>query len=169
MTCEDEPAVPGFFEHGSSADDSDPSLPERILKLSQEQPFAVLCTQGQGQPYGSLVCYALDGNLQTAVFATSSATRKARMLAKCDQIAMLIDNRPMCPDDFMKVQAVTLTGRARKLDPSDEYDSLASMLTERHPYLKSFVAASSCVLFRVEVLRYLHVCRFQEVQQWVPG
>jgi hypothetical protein len=31
------------------------------------------------------------------------------------------------------------------------------------------VRAESSALFRIEVGCYFHVCRFQEVQQWIPG
>jgi len=47
--------------------------------------------------------------------------------------------------------------------------AFAERLVERHPQLRSFVAAESCALFRIEVTRFLHVGRFQEVTQWVPG
>jgi hypothetical protein len=43
------------------------------------------------------------------------------------------------------------------------------LLIARHPYLKSFVNAASCALFRVDAVRFLHVARFQEVSQWLPG
>ena len=39
----------------------------------------------------------------------------------------------------------------------------------RHPYLQSFVKAATCALFRIDVVRFLHVSRFQEVRQWVPN
>jgi hypothetical protein len=41
-------------------------------------------------------------------------------------------------------------------------------LTQRHPQLRSFVRAPSSALFRIDVVRYLHVSRFQEVHQWIP-
>jgi hypothetical protein len=30
------------------------------------------------------------------------------------------------------------------------------------------VKADTCALFRVDIVRFLHVVRFQEVSQWVP-
>jgi len=31
------------------------------------------------------------------------------------------------------------------------------------------VKAATCALFRVDVVRFLHVARFQEVNQWIPS
>jgi hypothetical protein len=67
------------------------------------------------------------------------------------------------------VGAVTVTGRAQQLEPGPGYARWSGLLTERHPYLKKFVDAPSTALFRVEVVRFLHVTRFQEVRQWVPA
>ena len=153
-------AVATTREHGDRS--------ARIKRLIHSQSFAVLCTQGEGQPYGSLVAYTTDEQLRCLAFATSRATRKFRLLSQCDHVALLIDNRPQFPDELMKVEAVTATGRASLLEPGEERDRWTQRLTERHPYLSHFVRSSSCGLFRVEILRYLHVCRFQEVSQWIP-
>jgi len=146
----------------------DPTVRERISRLLNEQPFAVLCTQGGGQPYGSLVAYAVSQDLKAATFATPVATRKFRLLSECDHVALVVDSRAKFPDDMMKVEAVTATGRAVQLDPGPEFDRWADLLTTRHRPLKSFVAAPSSALFRIDITRYLYVTRFQEVHQWVP-
>jgi hypothetical protein len=134
-----------------------------------EEPFAVLCTQGEGQPYGSVVAFAFDQDLQTFVFATPMATRKYRLLSECDRVALVVDNRDKFPDDLMRVGAVTVTGRAQRLEPGPGYLRWSGMLMERHPYMRTFVESPSTALFRVDVVRFLHVTRFQEVRQWVPA
>ena len=141
----------------------------KIKRLVLGRRFAVLCTQGERQPYGSLIAYAMEEDLRLAAFATPRATRKFRLLSECEHVALLIDNRPEFPDELMKVEAVTATGRAALIDPGPEFERFAALLIERHPYLSRFVRSSSCGLFRVEIVRYLHVCRFQEVRQWLPG
>ena len=70
---------------------------------------------------------------------------------------------------MMRIEAVTATGRARVVAAGTEFDRWAGLLTARHPHLAAFVRAQSSALVCVEVVRYLHVCRFQEVRQWVPG
>jgi hypothetical protein len=144
------------------------ALDERIRRLVHGQPFAVLCTQGQGQPYGSLVAYQVTPDLAHAVFATPRATRKFRLLSECDHVALVIDNRPEFPDQLMEIEAITATGRATLVEPGEDFECWAQLLTERHAYLENFVRSASCGLFRIRILRYFHVSRFQEVRQWVP-
>ncbi|MFC1601323.1 pyridoxamine 5'-phosphate oxidase family protein [Candidatus Sumerlaeota bacterium] len=144
-------------------------LPERIGRLVRERPYGVLCTQSQSQPYGSLVALAATDDLTTFVFSTPIATRKYRSLSECDHVALVIDSRSGAPAELMNVEAVTVTGRASVVALGPDFERWASLLIARHPHLAAFVRAESSALIRVEVVRYFHVCRFQEVHQWVPS
>jgi nitroimidazol reductase NimA-like FMN-containing flavoprotein (pyridoxamine 5'-phosphate oxidase superfamily) len=165
----EEPILGLEFDARLGEEMSDPTVVESIHRLVEGEPFAVLCTQGGGQPYGSVVAFAFSPDLQSFVFATPMATRKYRLLSECDRVALVVDNRGKFPDDFMKVRAITVTGRAQQLEPGPDCARWSDLLTERHPYLKSFVDAPSTALFRVDVRRFLHVTRFQEVRQWIPA
>ena len=147
---------------------SEQDVRKRIQHLANEQPYAVLCVQGEGQPYGALVAFAFSEDLRHAVFVTPVATRKYRLLGECDHVALVIDNRPNQADELMAIEALTVTGRSQLIERGDEFDQWAELLVTRHPYLKSFVEAPTCALFRVDVVRFLHVTRFQEVRQWIP-
>jgi hypothetical protein len=68
----------------------------------------------------------------------------------------------------MNVEAVTATGRAAQLETEADREPWAGLLVARHPYLEGFVAAPTSALFRIEIVRFLHVTRFQEVRQWIP-
>ena len=111
---------------------------------------------------------AFSQDLRTAVFTTPLATRKYRLISECAHVALVIDNRPNKAGELMEIEAVTATGRATLIERGDEFDRWASLLVARHGYLKSFVRATTCALFRIDVVRYLHVVRFQEVSQWIP-
>jgi uncharacterized protein YhbP (UPF0306 family) len=141
---------------------------QRIHALLDEQPFAVLCTQGGGQPYGSLIAYAVGPQLCAMTFATPTATTKYRLLCECESVALVVDSRSKFPTAMIKVEAITVTGRAVQLDTGPEFDRWANLLTQRHPQLESFVHAPSSALFRIDIVRYLHVSRFKEVHQWIP-
>lgn len=164
------PDEPLFDNDGGQAhwEESALSLRERIHRLIREQDYAVLCVQGGGQPYGALVAFAFSEDLRHVIFATPNATRKYRLLSECDQVALVIDNRPNKVAQMMEVEAVTATGRSHLIERGDEFDEWADLLIARHPYLKSFVQAASCALFRVDIVRFFHVVRFQEVRQWIP-
>ena len=158
----------GRMSRSSEPDLREPTTAQRIRALLEEQPFAVLCTQGGGQPYGSVIAYAVGPELRSVTFATPKATRKYHLLSECGSVALVIDSRCTFPEDMMKVEAITATGRAVQLDPGPEFDRWAGLLIQRHPQLRSFVYAPSSALFRIDVHRYLHVSRFQEVHQWIP-
>ncbi len=144
------------------------NLDRTIRHLLDGQLYGVLCTQGQGQPYGSLVAYSMTPDLDSAVFATQKATRKYRLLSECVHAALVVDNRSALPGQLMDVEAVTATGRAHEVAAGPEFDQWSRLLTDRHPYLDMFVRSVSCGLFRIEIARFFHVTRFQEVRQWVP-
>ena len=167
MMNTDEP----LFASDPSADSPEgenPAVRAQIQSLVNEQDYAVLCVQGGGQPYGALVAFEFTKDLRHAVFATPVTTRKYRLLSECDRVALVIDNRPEKAGKLMEVEALTVTGRSQGIVRGPEFDQLAALLISRHPYLKSFVWTESCALFRVDVVRFLHVSRFQEVRQWIP-
>jgi len=171
MSFSDEPFLfPDEDESAAKVETGQEDMSIRIERLVSSQPFGVLCTQGQSQPYGSLVAYAVTDDLAHLTFATPRATRKFRLLSECEHVAVVIDNRPDFPGELMKIEAITATGHATLIeDGSEDFERWTKLLTERHSYLSRFVRASSCALFSIRIVRYIHVCRFQEVRQWIPG
>ena len=168
MINSDEPLFDDNGMKDSSGATANPAVRERIRQLADRQPYAVLCVQGEGQPYGALVAFAFSEDLRHAVFVTPIATRKYRLLSECDHVALVIDDRANKADKLMEIEAVTVTGRSQLIERGGEFDQWAELLVTRHPYLNSFVKAPTCALFRVDVVRFLHVARFQEVSQWIP-
>ncbi len=168
MPIADEPLFPRRPPHELDPDENESGLGPKIQRLVKDQLYGVLCTQGHGQPYGSMVAFAFSEDLSYAVFTTPVATRKYRLLTECDHVALVVDNRPLYPNDMMKVEAVTATGKVTNVDRGPLFEEYARLLTNRHPQLGSFVTVSSCALFRIDVFRFFHVTRFQEVGQWVP-
>ncbi len=168
MKNPDEPLFDSEDSTDSVSVPSKPAAEDLIRRLVEKQPYAVLCVQGEGQPYGALVAFAFSEDLRHVVFATPVATRKYRLLSECSHVALLVDNRPDKAGELMEIEAVTATGRATQIEGGSEFDQWAGLLLDRHPYLKSFVQADSSALFRIDVVRFLHVMRFQEVRQWVP-
>lgn len=161
----DEPILGGG--DGRSATGDDTEARELVRCLVTSQPYAVLSTQAAGQPYASLVAFAVTEDLASLVFATPVFTRKYELLKNCHNVALLIDDRPQHAD-LMTVAAVTATGHAAEIGAAGEIDRWQRLLTDRHRHLAAFVRAPSCALFRVTVVRYFHVTRFQEVREWRP-
>ena len=87
---QDEPVLGSEFDTPWSQDSSEPAAAELIRGLVTEEPFAVLCTQGEGRPYGSVIAYAVGPQLCAMTFATPTATRKYRLLCACESVALAI-------------------------------------------------------------------------------
>ena len=75
----DEPVLGPGFDAPFLVPAEEPAVLESIQALVHHEPFAVLCTQAGGQPYGSLVGFAFSVDLKHFVFATPMATRKYRL------------------------------------------------------------------------------------------
>ena len=165
MKNPDEP----LFERDDETPEPEPGpVQEHIRELVEGQPYAVLCVQGDGQPYGALVAFAFSPDLRHACFATPMATRKFRLLSECDHVALVVDSRSSASGGLMGIEAFTATGRAVRMERGPDFDRWAELLVSRHSYLQTFVKAATCALFRIDVVRFIHVSRFQEVRQWIP-
>lgn len=141
-----------------------------IRRLVEDRPFGVLSTQAESQPYASLIAFAFTPDLRVFFFATPKATRKFRLLSQCSRVALLVDDRCLHPGQFMEVQGVTITGRARQLSPKGrEWRSARTLFLDRHSQLRDFVDSPSTALFHVDVVRGFHVSRFQQVFEWTPA
>ncbi len=164
----DEPLLNIVQETGGEG--AEPALPQRIRLLLEGQPYGVLCTQGGGQPYGSLVAFAFTEDLSTLFFGTPVTTRKYHLLSACEHVAMLVDSRTAHHAELTRVEAVTVTGRAAALlERGPEYELGLSRLLDRHAQLKGFFEAPTTALVRIAVIRYFHVSRFQDVSEWAPA
>lgn len=155
-------------EHISPNERSNNDCIYRIKALLKEQDFAVLSTQGQNNTYASLVAFVADENSKQIIFATPSYTRKFRLLSERDNVALLVDNRAEHSVMISDIEAITITGKARKITKADEITLFRELLLKKHQYLKELIASPSCTFFCVDVSRYFYVTHIQEVYQWVP-
>ncbi|WP_296759281.1 pyridoxamine 5'-phosphate oxidase family protein [Thioalkalivibrio sp.] len=142
---------------------------DEIKGLCKDQPFAVLATQGEGQPYVSLISFAISEDLRQIVFSTPSQTRKFTLISSNDKVSLMIDNRSQQPESINLICGLTITGHARVLDDPKEIEEWGRALTAKHGYLQKFVDSNTSNLILVETTRFFYVRRFQEVYQWAPG
>jgi nitroimidazol reductase NimA-like FMN-containing flavoprotein (pyridoxamine 5'-phosphate oxidase superfamily) len=142
-------------------------LEARVTDLLRTQGLAVLSTQGEGQPYSSLVAFAATPGLRELLFATTRATRKYHNLAAEPRVSLLVDNRSNREADFHEAMAATAVGRAAEVAEADPA-ALRSIYLCKHPHLEDFLAAPTCALIRVQVEAYYVVQRFQDVRVLHP-
>ncbi len=168
MKSIDEPGLKSFKSESRSSSLLRPIISKKIRALLQSQLYGVLCSHGENQGYGSVLAYAVNGNLKKIFFSTPIHTRKFKLLSQYPGVAFVVDNRCQYQNDMSKVEAITATGQARMLRPGAERKIAERSLVHRHPQLKPFVSAPTCAIFELKIVRYLHVIRFQEVSQWLP-
>ncbi len=158
-----EGQIPGNRSEGTVV------VPDRLKLFDRSQYFAVLATQGGGQPYASLVSYALTPDMGTCIFATPRKTRKYRNILKEGRVALLIDDRPSDVKDILEAEAVTIIGEARPLRRGKTWDRLAQVYLRKHPDLEEFLRLPSTALVALTILQCIHVSRFQTVSLWDRG
>src|SRR5512135_2667190 len=139
------------------------SLHERLEVLCASEISAVLATDCDGQPYTSLVSFALSPDLKGLIFATPKATSKYKNIVKNQYVSVLIDNRSHAGDDIMQGEAVTILGAAKTVRRGKRWRELAKILAGKNPALSDFINAPTTALIYVEASRYIHVGRFQSV------
>ena len=144
--------------------DSESKLKRELKKLFKKQKLAVLATHKNGQPYSSLVAFAVTEDLKHIIFATSRSTRKYEHFSSDGRVALLIDNRTNKVADFHSAIAVTAVGTAMEPDENNR-QQLAQLYLAKHPHLKDFVQSPTCALVQVSVKTYYVVRTFQNVME----
>jgi nitroimidazol reductase NimA-like FMN-containing flavoprotein (pyridoxamine 5'-phosphate oxidase superfamily) len=139
-----------------------------LRQLFEAQQLAVLATDGQGQPYASLLAFLATDDLRHLLFATSRATRKYANLVANDRVALLIDNRSNESSDFREAMAVTAVGAVTELDKA-QHAELLLQFQQKFPHLKEFVSSPTCALLQATVDTYYVVTRFQHVLELHMG
>ena len=140
-------------------------IPDLLRELFASQQLAVLATDHGGQPYVSLVAFAVSDDLRELLFATNRDTRKFANLKANNRVSLLIDNRSNQIADFSQAIAVTLLGAGEELAEADRSVGEALYLA-KHPHLEKFVTSPGCALVRVQLKSCYLVSRFQDVVEY---
>jgi nitroimidazol reductase NimA-like FMN-containing flavoprotein (pyridoxamine 5'-phosphate oxidase superfamily) len=143
---------------------ADTGLISLIKDLCATQRSAALATQERGQPYLSLMAFAVTPDLKTFIIATDRGTRKYANLMAEPRVALLIDNRSNTPADTRETVAVTVLGEASEAS-LEQRERFLRLFLERHPHLEEFATSHMCALIVVRVSTYIVVQRFREVQE----
>lgn len=139
---------------------------EALDRLNKRERHAVLATDSGGQPYTSLIAFALSDDLKGIIFATARNTSKYKNILKNRNVSLMIDSRTNSVKSYMYAEAVTVLGRAVPLKKGKRRYRLLRTFLKKHPVLAEFVKAPSTSMVFIEINRALHVSQFQTVSQW---
>ncbi len=142
------------------------AIRESVRTLLKTTGFAVLATEGAGQPHTSLIAITpLDGG-QRLVFATYRNTRKFTNVMQNPCVSLLIDGRyRKAASDKPDGLILSAVGQVREIDAGALSHRLDAHL-QKHPDLTAFMQAPDCVLLEVVVDRYQVVLGIDDVTWW---
>ena len=139
---------------------------ERLRILNKKQLHAVIATDNGGQPYTSLVAFALTSDMEGILFATPRKTNKYRNIIKNPQVSVMIDSRSNSAKGYMHSEAVTMLGSAAPLRKGKRWDGMAEVLIKKHPLLEEFIRAASTAVVFVSFTKVIHAGQFQSITVW---
>jgi len=134
-------------------------------ELIAEQRLAVLASHARGDPYASLIAFAVDTDLETFLFTTPRTTRKFANVSRDPRAALLIDNRRNTVADFQHAAAVTVRGRVAEVEP-DRTAWFDRLYLSRHPALTDFVGAPTTARMVLRAETFYLVRHFQSVTEY---
>ncbi|MDQ5986913.1 MAG: hypothetical protein CSYNP_02648 [Syntrophus sp. SKADARSKE-3] len=142
------------------------TVPDRLKILNENENFGVLATNDNGQPYTSLISFAIAPDLKKIIFATPKDTRKYKNILNKKEVAILIDNRSSTKKKLLTTEAVTIIGTARHVRRGKLRDELAAIFLKKHPDFEEFIQSDTTALIVVEATRCIHVGKFQTISVW---
>jgi len=135
---------------------------EDIFKISR---FAVLATEGDGQPHASLIAVTPMEDYRKLIFATYRNTRKYQNLTHNGKVAVLVEsiniNRSGLKDSFV----LTAFGQVEDIEIAEK-NMVFEVHLERHPGLLSFLQSEDCSLVRIKIDTYQVVRGIDDVEWW---
>jgi nitroimidazol reductase NimA-like FMN-containing flavoprotein (pyridoxamine 5'-phosphate oxidase superfamily) len=156
-----EESIPDRVKKGSA-----PIL-ERLSAMDKDQLHAVLATESDGQPYTSMIAFALSPDKKGIVFITPQKTRKYKNILKNNRVSLLIDTRSNTEKDYMSAESLTILGNAFPVRKGEMWSELTKALIQKHPKLNEIIRSAETKLILVKITRCIHVTRFQNVSEWI--
>ena len=130
-----------------------------LRELFASQRFAVLATDDCGQPFASLMAFAVTEDLRQIVVLTDRHRRKfSNLKTNC---------RENKGSDTEKSVAVTAIGDANEVS-RDIDTALRELFLVRHPNLAGFAATPTCTVVSVRITSYQLVSQFERIREWRP-
>jgi heme iron utilization protein len=136
-----------------------------VQQLLNDTGFAILATEGGGQPHASLIAVTPFQGWRQLIFATYRDTQKYRNLMQNLRVSVLMDGCKASRGGEQAGFVVTAIGQAQDIG-ADQHDAALQAHLHRHPDLASFLQSPDCVLVGVAVETYQVVRSIDDVTWW---
>jgi len=135
---------------------------EGILKTSG---FAVLATEGNGQPHTSLIAITPFGSFRQLIFATYRNTLKYRNLLQNNKVSVLIERANVNMKGLNESTVLTIIGHTEEIS-TEKNEAAYQAHLKRHPEMESFMLSSDCALIMVIAQSYQVVKGIDDIK-WI--
>ena len=134
-----------------------------IEDIFEVRRFAVLATEGDGQPHASLIAVTPMDGFRKLIFATYRNTRKYRNLVSNGRVAVLFESVHTNRSGLQESLVLTAFGHVEEIMGEEESIVFEAHL-ERHPELFAFMTSEDCSLVRIKVYTYQVVRGIDDVE-----
>ncbi len=142
-------------------------IKECIEGIIKTRRFAVLATEGEGQPHTSLIAITPLGSFRQLIFATYRNTRKYRNLVNNNKVAVLIEGGYVNMRGLKESIVLTIIGRTEEIRMA-ENEAASHAHLKRHPEMESFMLSSDCALIMVIAQSYQVVYGIDDIR-WITA
>jgi uncharacterized pyridoxamine 5'-phosphate oxidase family protein len=142
-------------------------IKEYIMDALQTSRFAVLATEGNGQPHMSLIAITPFGNFRQIIFATYRDTLKYRNISNNNKVAVLIESGVINVKGSKQSVVLTIIGHTEEINIAGNEAAYQEHL-KRHPEMESFMLSSDCALFMVIAQSYQVVNGIDDIR-WITA
>ena len=136
-----------------------------IEEIFKSRRFAVLATEGDGQPHASLIAVTPMEGFRKLIFATYRNTRKYHNLANNGKVAVLVESIIINRSGLQESFVLTAFGHVEEIEVIEKNIVFEAHL-ERHPELLSFMKSEDCSLLQIKVDTYQVVRGIDDVEWW---
>jgi len=143
------------------------TIKEYIEGALQTSRFAVLATEGNGQPHTSLIAITPFGSFRQLIFATYRNTLKYRNLAHNRKVAVLVESGDVNMKGMKESVVLTIIGYTEEIS-KEENEAAYQAHLKRHPEMESFMLSSDCALILVIGQSYQVVYGIDDIR-WITA
>lgn len=143
------------------------TVKEYIESIIMSSGFAVLATEGNGQPHVSLIAITPPGNCRELLFATYRNSIKYRNIKCNNKVALLFENKDISEKEIKERVVLTIIGYTEEINISANDEAYLAHL-RRHPGMESFMLSPDCTLIKIIAQSYQVVKGIDDIR-WITA
>jgi len=136
---------------------------EHITDILKDSKYAVLATEGDGQPHACLIAVTWLEGFRQLVFVSYRGTQKHRNITNNSKVAVFIERGSNIISLFQEKSVLTAYGHAKEI-VLGENDEIFQAHLERHPDLLFLSQSKDCALMRIKFDKYQVVRGIEDVK-----